>query len=292
MENNGRNKRTRREVVESDSTLTTPTTQTTPVHVVEAEGAASKSPRDQRLEEEMERLGVDEELKASLRLMSPDERTEVLNDIIRSQEQGEHSAGVSESEGRSSLFGGFPVSMLFADGDAEVFVADGIGGVIGHMAQLFAGPPQRRTLESEPNESSGNDGTESPMRGMHALRSRTGSFRSNAIYHRIIRELIRQSFMGLPHDVDNMTYEQLLELQEQIGVVSKGLTPEQIQQCMKDVPRPAEGSCVVCQTEWQESEEGDRCVELNVCNHVFHNECIEQWLKCNKTCPVCKREVL
>lgn len=33
---------------------------------------------------------------------------------------------------------------------------------------------------------------------------------------------------GLEIDVDNMTYEEMLELEEKIGSVSKGLTEEQI----------------------------------------------------------------
>ncbi len=27
------------------------------------------------------------------------------------------------------------------------------------------------------------------------------------------------------------------------------------------------------------------------CNHVFHDECIKQWLKTSKTCPVCRKSV-
>lgn len=35
---------------------------------------------------------------------------------------------------------------------------------------------------------------------------------------------------GWDIDIDNMTYEQLLELEEKMGKVSKGLTEEQYQQ--------------------------------------------------------------
>ena len=46
--------------------------------------------------------------------------------------------------------------------------------------------------------------------------------------------------------------------------------------------------CAICQTNF---ENGDRLVAL-VCGHVFHEECIEVWLKKSKQeCPICKRAV-
>ena len=40
---------------------------------------------------------------------------------------------------------------------------------------------------------------------------------------------------GMDVDIDNMTYEELLELQEKMGSVSKGLTEDQIQKLPKKV---------------------------------------------------------
>lgn len=28
------------------------------------------------------------------------------------------------------------------------------------------------------------------------------------------------------------------------------------------------------------------------CKHVYHSKCIKQWLKNNKSCPICKTEVI
>lgn len=41
-----------------------------------------------------------------------------------------------------------------------------------------------------------------------------------------------------------------------------------------------------------EYEAGDKTVTLP-CNgkHMFHEECIERWLKSNNTCPLCKEPV-
>ena len=33
---------------------------------------------------------------------------------------------------------------------------------------------------------------------------------------------------------------------------------------------------------------GDNKIRLLHCNHIFHSECIDEWLTKNPTCPVCK----
>ena len=40
---------------------------------------------------------------------------------------------------------------------------------------------------------------------------------------------------GMEIDLDNMTYEELLELEEKMGSVSKGLTEEQIKKLPKKI---------------------------------------------------------
>ena len=40
---------------------------------------------------------------------------------------------------------------------------------------------------------------------------------------------------GMDIDLDNMTYEELLQLEEKMGTVSKGLTTEQFQKLNKKV---------------------------------------------------------
>ncbi|KAL2917388.1 E3 ubiquitin-protein ligase Praja-2 [Polyrhizophydium stewartii] len=42
--------------------------------------------------------------------------------------------------------------------------------------------------------------------------------------------------------------------------------------------------CIVCQEDFAEEE---TTIELP-CKHVFHPECINNWLKLNGTCPVCR----
>lgn len=36
---------------------------------------------------------------------------------------------------------------------------------------------------------------------------------------------------------------------------------------------------------------GENSRKLPKCGHVFHVECVDLWLKCNWTCPLCRRQV-
>lgn len=97
-------------------------------------------------------------------------------------------------------------------------------------------------------------------------------------------------------DVDNMTYEQLLELGDQIGHVSTGLKEDDISHCLRKTKNSILNSlqtnscahidkkCIICQEEY---EADDEMGKLN-CGHSFHIQCIKQWLSQKNSCPVCK----
>ncbi|KAJ6793132.1 putative E3 ubiquitin-protein ligase HIP1 isoform X1 [Iris pallida] len=97
-------------------------------------------------------------------------------------------------------------------------------------------------------------------------------------------------------DVDNMSYEELLALEDQIGNVSTGLSEERISKCLKQhkhssftvtilaEPEP----CCICQEEYMEGED----LGTLDCGHDFHAACIKQWLMCKNLCPICKTTAL
>ncbi|KAH7688634.1 Zinc finger RING/FYVE/PHD-type protein [Dioscorea alata] len=93
-------------------------------------------------------------------------------------------------------------------------------------------------------------------------------------------------------DVDNMSYEELLALEERIGNVSTGLGEEKISECLKQrvyIPLATESSsemepCCVCQEEYVEGED----IGALECGHDFHAACIKQWLTHKNLCPICK----
>ncbi|KAI4350961.1 hypothetical protein L6164_005363 [Bauhinia variegata] len=101
-------------------------------------------------------------------------------------------------------------------------------------------------------------------------------------------------------DVDNMTYEQLLELGERIGHVNTGLKEDEIGSNIRKSKPPIltntstpqanqfDKKCSICQEEY---EADDELGKLN-CGHGYHVQCIRQWLAQKNFCPVCKAEVV
>ncbi|CAN1151646.1 Probable E3 ubiquitin-protein ligase RHG1A [Linum perenne] len=97
-------------------------------------------------------------------------------------------------------------------------------------------------------------------------------------------------------DIDSMSYEQLLELEDRIGYVSTGLKEDEIGHCIRKyklsvlsklpshIHTTLDKKCSVCQEEY----EGDDEVGKLECGHGFHIQCIKQWLAHKNNCPVCK----
>ncbi|KGN62489.1 probable E3 ubiquitin-protein ligase RHG1A isoform X1 [Cucumis sativus] len=92
-------------------------------------------------------------------------------------------------------------------------------------------------------------------------------------------------------DVDNMSYEELLALEERIGNVNTGLNEETIVARLKQKKRVnavdsqvEEEPCCVCQEEYVDGED----IGTLECGHDFHTACIKQWLMQKNLCPICK----
>ena len=49
-----------------------------------------------------------------------------------------------------------------------------------------------------------------------------------------------------------------------------------------------DGSCPIC---FGEFTSGDQVRDLETCDHLFHKKCIDQWLKLNANCPLCRSNV-
>ncbi|XP_040364032.1 E3 ubiquitin-protein ligase MBR2 isoform X2 [Rosa chinensis] len=114
------------------------------------------------------------------------------------------------------------------------------------------------------------------------------------IYHGMAEMHDRHRDMRL--DVDNMSYEELLALEERIGDVSTGLSEETILKLMKqrkclsvttEFPADME-PCCICQEQYAD---GDDIGRLD-CGHDFHTNCIKQWLMQKNLCPICKTPAL
>ncbi|MBA0824833.1 hypothetical protein Goarm_021475 [Gossypium armourianum] len=53
-----------------------------------------------------------------------------------------------------------------------------------------------------------------------------------------------------------------------------------------NLPRPNDNTCSICLSEYQAKE---TIRTIPDCNHYFHASCIDEWLKLNAACPVCRR---
>jgi len=104
-------------------------------------------------------------------------------------------------------------------------------------------------------------------------------------------------------DVDNMTYEELLDLEERIGNVSTGLSEETVSKCLKrkvycsciessadeaSKKQPEDELCSICREEYNDNEE----LGILDCGHVHHSDCIRKWLLLKNICPICKKTAL
>ncbi|GAB2218374.1 hypothetical protein Droror1_Dr00001595 [Drosera rotundifolia] len=96
-------------------------------------------------------------------------------------------------------------------------------------------------------------------------------------------------------DLDNMTYEELLELGETVGSQSRGLSQDLISRlpvskfkCRFFLRKKSRTQrCVICQMEYRR---GERVITLP-CKHKYHVDCGSKWLGINKACPICYTEV-
>ncbi|XP_010538110.1 PREDICTED: probable E3 ubiquitin-protein ligase RHG1A [Tarenaya hassleriana] len=102
---------------------------------------------------------------------------------------------------------------------------------------------------------------------------------------------IHDRYREMRLDVDNMSYEELLALEERIGDVCTGLTEEIIsnhlkQRKYKSTNKSSQETepCCICQEEYNE---GDDMGTLE-CGHDFHSQCVKEWLKRKNLCPICK----
>ncbi|KAI3804623.1 hypothetical protein L1987_26317 [Smallanthus sonchifolius] len=100
-------------------------------------------------------------------------------------------------------------------------------------------------------------------------------------------------------DIDNMSYEELLVLEEKMGTVSTALSEEELSKCiktgvyeylqledgkMRSNSCADDNKCSICQEEFVRGDEVGRLG----CGHGYHTPCINQWLGLKNWCPICK----
>mmetsp|Transcript_29786 Transcript_29786/g.26347 ORF Transcript_29786/g.26347 Transcript_29786/m.26347 type:complete len:216 (-) Transcript_29786:31-678(-) len=91
-------------------------------------------------------------------------------------------------------------------------------------------------------------------------------------------------------DIDNMNYDQLLELENNIGHVSKGYTKQEISSIpvMYSFVELEDSNCPIC---LDLIEIGTPQLSIS-CRHQFHIACLKTSLENNKKCPICNKEII
>ncbi|XP_039043275.1 E3 ubiquitin-protein ligase RLIM-like isoform X1 [Hibiscus syriacus] len=102
---------------------------------------------------------------------------------------------------------------------------------------------------------------------------------------------------------EELTYEELLALEERMGDVNTGLSKDALSKCLKKsiynttsseyANMSCEGEkddvkCSICQEEYVIGDEVGRLQ----CEHKYHAACIEQWLQVKNWCPICKESAV
>ncbi|KAK9699688.1 hypothetical protein RND81_08G189100 [Saponaria officinalis] len=94
-------------------------------------------------------------------------------------------------------------------------------------------------------------------------------------------------------DIDNMSYEELLALGDRMGTVSTAVPEDVLTKCVKrnvfhgttDCRENEDDiKCSICQEEYADGDEMGRLE----CEHRYHIDCVNQWLRLKNWCPVCK----
>lgn len=125
------------------------------------------------------------------------------------------------------------------------------------------------------------------------LKKKENLNKENLLYNYFV-EMNEQIMHSLNEDMpnlDNMTYEELLALEEKMGNVKKGFSEKEKYNLPVVVYSKKwfknQDNCVICLNDFQEKE---KVMKLG-CDHIFHVDCMKDWLENNKKCPLCKKDI-
>ena len=127
---------------------------------------------------------------------------------------------------------------------------------------------------------------------MMAMRQGAGVDQAAAEEERLLQRAIEESKNDAQDpdnpDVDRMTYEQLMELGENAGQVSRGYSMQEINRIQTQRwyrGKTTAEACLIC----MESFTSGGKVKVLKCGHEYDASCIDTWLAKEKRCPVCSK---
>ena len=128
-------------------------------------------------------------------------------------------------------------------------------------------------LRENPPRSDENEDDEGRNRNIEALLHQIQLMQQTLILHDSRLQIAYNSAIQERQQQEAGAPEHLVDALETVK-----LTAEQIETC---------GSCSICLDPWTVEEEGSLAVRLP-CSHLFHSDCIKQWLSVRNSCPMCR----
>uniref|UniRef100_K3YZR6 RING-type E3 ubiquitin transferase n=1 Tax=Setaria italica TaxID=4555 RepID=K3YZR6_SETIT len=79
---------------------------------------------------------------------------------------------------------------------------------------------------------------------------------------------------------------------QRVGVAATDVPPAFTYECHDDVGNGGKpGGSALCAVCLEDVQCGEAVRRLPACEHLFHKECVDMWLRSQTTCPLCRRDV-
>ena len=218
-----------------------------------------------------------------------------MQDAIEAQQ--ERRVSQSNRVATSSVLGAFAGAMNAVMNDEDPLRGALTGGSLGYMGSsifnefenISSAPPRRSSNGS--GSSSNSSRTARNRGGMHISLNGRRVFGSSGHINNFPAMLAQVLSHRGQMDVDNMGYEELLEMfgtgrntRRAPDQTINALPTHQHVACKEE---NEEKECNICLDTFKNGE----CIKTLPCGHAYHDGCISKWLENVANCPICKKDI-
>lgn len=113
----------------------------------------------------------------------------------------------------------------------------------------------------------------------------------NEELYNMMNRIIEQRTIQLENDMLNAALLESRELYEQTDTMSTNEDMKINEDCVRyskiNIPQKRKQTCSICISNFKCS---DNLYKIS-CNHLFHKECLDEWVKHKQECPVCRSSI-
>lgn len=175
----------------------------------------------------------------------------------------------------------------------------------GFVEQLSAGPPSSdilvgsRLVSSIAAHLTHSMGLDPDQSALSMTEPRAGGRANNVSSELRMEELLRdlQAHLRMAEDIRSAMRAAMAAERPPLRVLDpagpsvwqsiKKLNKEEISKFVST----SDDQCVICCADYTEEEEPQQLCELPGCKHVFHEDCLQQWLSRASNCPICRSDL-